>query len=578
MTRRDALAAVLDHIVDADPLAAVEYCARARAEDAHAGNEPDAYFFVLESFALFIAARFDDAADAATTALDRCAEGDAVLLETARAARALAQSGRPFPGGLAAGWAATALECSATGDPLLDALAALGDAPEIASSPEHAVDGELQHFAHYLVAEAAIASARLHLAEAIIERTGPLKGPFLERNGSEHPFGLVLAVVRVRVLAFRGRISESIDLLTHLPPASTALTRQLAACVEILVRGNAAEHAHVRALADTLDSVSPVPHDYLTRGCFLLGAFGLVAIGDVRRAARFALTAGGDAVLSQLTTVDRALCLELLVAAAADEGDADAAEAWASLARPLRDDPIAASTARRIEARCALLAGDASLAREWAESAVELARGEGRAVEAAEAEVLAARARRDAPALDSGARRLVALAVEAESTGHVAARRAAVRELRASGRRVPPVAGVGWSGLSPRERDVALMVAEGLSNVQIADALHVSEHTVRAHVSRVLAAFGAASRFVVAARVAELFPDEGPPPIGALTPQQTAVARLVAIGSGNAEIGRVLGLSTKTVEKYIAEIQRRWQAPSRVAIARLSRRIPPMAE
>ena len=161
---------------------------------------------------------------------------------------------------------------------------------------------------------------------------------------------------------------------------------------------------------------------------------------------------------------------------------------------------------------------------------------------------------------------------DADESGFVAARRAAARELRAAGRRLRPPAGSEWAGLSERERDIALMVAEGLANREIAAELHLSEHTVRAHVSRVLAAFGAASRFVVAARVAELFPDPGVVPAAALTPRQTAVAERIAGGAGNAEIGGDLGLSVKTVEKHVGEIFRRWDVGSRVGIARIVRR------
>lgn len=48
--------------------------------------------------------------------------------------------------------------------------------------------------------------------------------------------------------------------------------------------------------------------------------------------------------------------------------------------------------------------------------------------------------------------------------------------------------------LSPREREVLQLVAEGLSNRAIAGRLYISEHTVKFHVASILAKLGAESR------------------------------------------------------------------------------------
>jgi non-specific serine/threonine protein kinase len=57
------------------------------------------------------------------------------------------------------------------------------------------------------------------------------------------------------------------------------------------------------------------------------------------------------------------------------------------------------------------------------------------------------------------------------------------------------------SRLSAREREVALLVAEGLTNRDIAERLVVSERTAENHVARVLNRLGLRSRAQVAAWV-----------------------------------------------------------------------------
>jgi DNA-binding NarL/FixJ family response regulator len=48
--------------------------------------------------------------------------------------------------------------------------------------------------------------------------------------------------------------------------------------------------------------------------------------------------------------------------------------------------------------------------------------------------------------------------------------------------------------LSPREREVLALIAEGLSNKSIASRLFLSEHTVKFHVASILSKLGASSR------------------------------------------------------------------------------------
>jgi DNA-binding NarL/FixJ family response regulator len=59
-------------------------------------------------------------------------------------------------------------------------------------------------------------------------------------------------------------------------------------------------------------------------------------------------------------------------------------------------------------------------------------------------------------------------------------------------------------GLTPREREVAELIARGYSNQQIAEALVLTRGTVANHVAHILDKVGAANRTQIAARVLEI--------------------------------------------------------------------------
>jgi DNA-binding NarL/FixJ family response regulator len=61
------------------------------------------------------------------------------------------------------------------------------------------------------------------------------------------------------------------------------------------------------------------------------------------------------------------------------------------------------------------------------------------------------------------------------------------------------VAAVRHQGLTAREREVAGLIARGMSNREIAAALVVGERTVETHVTNILAKLGVGSRREVAA-------------------------------------------------------------------------------
>jgi DNA-binding NarL/FixJ family response regulator len=97
--------------------------------------------------------------------------------------------------------------------------------------------------------------------------------------------------------------------------------------------------------------------------------------------------------------------------------------------------------------------------------------------------------------LDAGARGFV------PSSLGLGALLAAIERVRAGGRYVPAMpaephlpAGPVWHELTRRQREVLALITEGKSNKLIADALDMSEDTVKAHVKQIIKRLNVANR------------------------------------------------------------------------------------
>ncbi|NDZ91095.1 helix-turn-helix transcriptional regulator, partial [Streptomyces sp. SID10115] len=66
---------------------------------------------------------------------------------------------------------------------------------------------------------------------------------------------------------------------------------------------------------------------------------------------------------------------------------------------------------------------------------------------------------------------------------------------------VPPLPSGPFASLTPREREIAALVAEGLTNQAVADRLCLSTRTVESHVGRVYRKTGVTSRAALASLV-----------------------------------------------------------------------------
>ena len=198
--------------------------------------------------------------------------------------------------------------------------------------------------------------------------------------------------------------------------------------------------------------------------------------------------------------LESAAAFELVVAAALRLGDPDAAREaharLAAIAEAVGSDSLRAAE-RAAAGAIASAAGDHDAARRALEDAIDLYQRTVAPLELASARIALARAlaaqdRRDAAREQA----LEAAAAFAELGAEKPAREADKLAARLNGRDER-------MGLTARELEVLALVAEGLSNREIAARLIVSEHTVHRHVANIYARLGVSSRAAAVAMAAE---------------------------------------------------------------------------
>jgi len=201
--------------------------------------------------------------------------------------------------------------------------------------------------------------------------------------------------------------------------------------------------------------------------------------------------------------IESAAALELLVPIRIRLGELAAAreahEQLAAIAAAVSTGPLRAAE-RTARGRIALADRDAGAARQALEDAVDLYHRSVAPFEAAQVRLELARALaaddRAAAGLEHA---LAARAVFEELGAERAAKHADKLVARLGGRS----AAAKRAGMTVREVEVLALVAEGLSNREIAERLVVSEHTVHRHLSNIYARLGVSTRAAAVALAAE---------------------------------------------------------------------------
>jgi DNA-binding NarL/FixJ family response regulator len=418
----------------------------------------------------------------------------------------------------------------------------------------------------YPVIEATLSYSRFAEAEELIAGHRPFGEP---DDSLSWLVSMMLEAVFARSLAYSGRLDELLqqcDRMLNTPgidehPQMIMLVQSLLC----FAAGQRADRDEVEKQSELVLHEARRYVNYVAVGSCLLVSEALAAVGQVQRAAALLVSVCGGPELSRIKTWDRALGYDLLVNATLRRGELASARHWAQLAEPLAIVPAAASASERAVSRVSAATGDMADAVLRSRLSARLDEESGARLAELSGRLLYASALASSGARDLALAELDEVEESASELGATTLKRLARRQSHAI-RALEPAPETGFNSLSEREREIAILVAEGHTNRSIGATLFLSERTVQTHLSRILKVMGLPSRTAIPAALGVNKTPVNTPP---LTARQEEIARLISRGHSNAAIANELSISVKTVENHLAGIFSRWQVSSRTAVAHL---------
>ncbi|KQR95793.1 MAG: helix-turn-helix transcriptional regulator [Microbacterium ginsengisoli] len=354
-----------------------------------------------------------------------------------------------------------------------------------------------------------------------------------------------------------------LDAISHAGARVPARAHAVVAAIAAFAAAGRADRIGFERLAGGVLRRTRGDVNYLSVGACFYVAWGMRALGQLQRAAGVLVAiAGADLERSKLW--DQAFGLELLIEASLERGDLASAKSQVARAAHLARFPVAAASVARAESIVAASDGHRDDARTLALAAIRLDEGAGAHTEVMRGKLVhAAAIADDDPA--SAARLLAEVAAEADAYGLESVRLVAARRWRRLRETHPELAGeivmltarqrqigallaeghsnraiaealflsprtvqahisdmleitgarsrvslaarigsshgTDLSALSPRQREIAGLIADGRRNAEIAHDLGLSEKTVENHIAAMFTRLGVRSRSAVAAAV-----------------------------------------------------------------------------